>query len=42
VAAAPGVPRSAAALLTGAVGRDKVLVVRHPPGDRAERLEALR
>jgi uncharacterized protein YggU (UPF0235/DUF167 family) len=42
VAAALGVPRSAVTLLTGAVSRDKVLLVRDPPADFAERLEALR
>jgi hypothetical protein len=41
VAAALGVPRSAVTLLSGAASRDKVLLVRHPPGDYAERLAAL-
>jgi uncharacterized protein YggU (UPF0235/DUF167 family) len=42
VAAALGVPRSAVTLLTGAASRDKVLLVRDPPADCAQRLEALR
>jgi hypothetical protein len=42
VAAALGVPRSAVTLLTGAASRDKVLLVRDPPGDYAARLETLR
>ena len=42
VAAALGVPRSAVTLLTGAVSRDKILLVRDPPADLAARLDALR
>jgi len=42
VAAALGVPRSAVTLLIGAASRDKVLLVRDPPADLADLLDALR
>ena len=42
VAKALGVPRSAVTLLTGAVSRDKVLLVADPPTDIEARLAALR
>ena len=42
VAKALGVPRSAVTLLTGAVSRDKVLLVADPPTDLEARLAALR
>lgn len=42
VAAALGVPRSAVTLVSGAVSRDKVFAVAHPPADYARRLAALR
>jgi len=42
VAKALGVPRSAVTLLTGAVSRDKVLLVADPPADLEARLTALR
>lgn len=42
VAAALGVPRAAVTLHSGAVSRDKVLVVADPPEDFARRVEALR
>jgi len=42
VAKALGVPRSAVTLLTGAVSRDKVLLVADPPADLEARLAALR
>ena len=42
VARVLGVPRSAVTLLTGALSRDKVLLVQDPPADLAARLDALR
>ncbi|MBR7828587.1 DUF167 domain-containing protein [Actinospica sp. MGRD01-02] len=42
VAAALGLPKSAVTLHTGAASRDKVLLVRDPPADLADRLAALR
>ena len=42
VAAALGLPRAAVTLHKGALSRDKVLLVRDPPEDYAERLAALK